>query len=515
MKKICQYWKRWYFIVCLFAFIGVLILSNSRKVGDGNYPSGPITLVVHSKPGSGIDMFARVVADIAQRKHKVSFVVENRTGTQGVVAMDYVLERKSDGYTVLGVTKSFLSTLVVQKSKIQLDDFTFVANMIQDPEAVIANRHSKIAAFDALVADARLRPGKQAWIGPGTGGRDHLMALKTWELLGIQAQWIDYKSAPQTALAMLRGEGDVTVGNPGDVDGKSDLTLLAVAHSERLKKFPETPTFRELGYNLHEYMWRGFAVKRGVSETKVQFLENLFKDISSDEEFIKYVSESSSAVDFKGTDAFSKQVSAEIKETQALLTKANLLENYIQKGALPGAWVYSILFLIVLLSLLIGSKIFHARLTGNSLIAGVLIWVCSVFWYQTTLFLVPDHLNITSPSLVPRLWIFLLAAFSVALIVREFKANAQENSRTTVATTDYWEQIKRLIPIVSLTGVYYFTVPFFGFLLATFVFLVAITRLVYSRDLRVGVAFASTFAMGCYLVFDLILSAELPSGIFG
>ncbi len=93
-----------------------------------------------------------------------------------------------------------------------MSDFQFLANMISDPEALITNRKNKWGSINDIVSQANEMNGKQVWLGPGTGGRDHLMALKTWEALGIKAQWVDYKSGPQSILAMMRNEAPIYVG---------------------------------------------------------------------------------------------------------------------------------------------------------------------------------------------------------------------------------------------------------------------------------------------------------------
>ena len=115
------------FFIFYLALLGYLYIG----IGQGKtYPAKPISIIVHSKPGSAIDYMARKVAEIARNYSDVAFVVENRSGTQGLVAMQHVLDLKADGYTLLGVTKSFLSTVMVNKSKVGLGDFQFIANMV-------------------------------------------------------------------------------------------------------------------------------------------------------------------------------------------------------------------------------------------------------------------------------------------------------------------------------------------------------------------------------------------------
>ena len=274
-------------IIFYFSLLGYLYLG----IGQGNtYPAKPISIIVHSKPGSAIDYMARKVAEIARKYSDVAMVVENRSGTQGLVAMQHVLDMKADGYTLLGVTKSFLSTVMVNKSKVSLDDFQFIANMVSDPEALISNKDRNFKSLNDIIQDSH-KEKTQVWIGPGTGSRDHMMALVTSETLGIDVKWIDYKSGPQSILALLRDEAAVYVGNPADIKGKSNLDIISIASDKRLVSLPDVPTFKEQGYDLDESMWRGFAFKKGVPDEAVEYLTKVLQNVVNDPEWENYCNE--------------------------------------------------------------------------------------------------------------------------------------------------------------------------------------------------------------------------------
>lgn len=170
------------FILIYIGLMAYLYLDfNSGKA----YPNKPITTVVHSKLGSSIDLMSRKVAELGRKYSDAPFVVENRPGTQGVVAMNYVMDKQADGYTLLEVTKLFISTVIVNKSDISMSDFQFLANMISDPEALISNKENGFQSIDDIISQSNEMNGDQVWLGTGTGGRDHLMALKhgkLWEL---------------------------------------------------------------------------------------------------------------------------------------------------------------------------------------------------------------------------------------------------------------------------------------------------------------------------------------------
>ena len=493
------------FIATFFFLIYLGLLFFLYRGGNSSeaYPNKPVTIVVHSKPGSSVDLMSRKVAELARKYCKEPFVIENHPGTQGIVAMQYVMDRKPDGYMMLGVTKSFLSTLIVNKSDVVISDFLFLANMISDPEAIITNKKSGLKSVDDLVIQARELNGKQVWIGPGTGSRDHLMAMKCWEELGIKAEWVDYKSGPQSVLAMLRNEAPVYVGNPSDIIGKDDLKILAIAANSRLQSLPEVSTFKEYGYDINESMWRGFALKKGSPPQAVVYLSEVLKKVSEDPEWIDYCKEVNSFPDYLDTKTFSEKIDNEMTETIDYLKKAGLLNSYVKKGPVPLLMMAVILALFVffVLFLLIGFKV--KKFTYNLFLSGLFIWVALFFYYQTLLFDVPEGLNITSPALIPRLWSVLLFIVSIWNLVNELKG---KNKRVRSG------RIKLTGKILLALLIYFIAIPWIGYFLSTPFFLLAGFYILKYNKWPVMITYSFGFVLFSYVVFQVLLKIDLPLG---
>ena len=471
-------------------------------IGQGTtYPAKPISIIVHSKPGSAIDYMARKVAEIARKYSDAAFVVENRSGTQGLVAMQHVLDLKADGYTMLGVTKSFLSTVMVNKSKVSLDDFQFIANMVSDPEAIISNSERNFNSLDDIIQDAH-REEQQVWIGPGTGGRDHLMALKSWEVLGIDAKWIDYKSGPQSILAMLRDESAVYVGNPADIKGKSNLDIISIASSKRLVSLPDVPTFKEQGYDLNESMWRGFAFKKGVPEEAVAYVTRVLQDVVNDKEWENYCNETYVFSIFEKNDEFTSRIAQEVEETNHYLNQAGLLVAYQKESPLHILIVLLIIVIAVLLLLLAFNKFSFSRISYDQIIAGGIIIISLFLYYQTILFQIPETVNITNPALIPRIWIIILLLLSTLLIIKSKNKVAVKANHSS----------KIVLIIIALLIIYLLAMQWAGYYFTTPVFILAIMYLLKYRKMSVMGINAFGFVLFSYLIFSKLLHIELPLG---
>ena len=99
-------------VISLTAFC-VLIPSCKPTGRTDSFPSKPIEVVVYTKPGGPIDLTVRKFIEIAAKYEKhATFVPKIKSRAGGIVAMGHVLQKKPDGYTLLGCTKSNIAKVV-------------------------------------------------------------------------------------------------------------------------------------------------------------------------------------------------------------------------------------------------------------------------------------------------------------------------------------------------------------------------------------------------------------------
>ena len=278
----------WIALVFMMVLPSVIVFAAAEAESTADFPTKPIHLVVYLAPGGAGDILARRFTDIATKYTDATFVVENKPGSGGIVALEYGRAQPSDGYTLMYMTKSVISGLASNASDIDPMEFDWIAQVQVDPEAVITNVNSPIHTWEQIAADARAKGGRQLWLGPAVGGLDHVTAQAIWAAAGIDATWVPYDSGGAAIAGLLGEQGIVYVGNPGETLGKPDLMVAAVAYSERLPQFPDVPTFSELGVTgvENEVIWRGFAIKAGTPDNVVAWYEDLFEKVSTDPEWI-------------------------------------------------------------------------------------------------------------------------------------------------------------------------------------------------------------------------------------
>jgi len=315
-------------IAVLLAVAMITGLMSTAQAAK-KFPAKPIKLVVYTKPGGAIDVFARKFTAVAAKYTDATFVVVNKSGAGGIIAMKYILGQKADGYKFAAVTRSNIGKIVSTGGKVDSDAINWMGLMVIDPEAVITSKNSKINTWEQLVADAKAKGGKQIWVGPAAGGNDHIMAMTTWKAAGIEAKWIPYQGGGKAMAALMGGHGVAYVGNPGDVVGRPDLKVAAVASPKRLGgEFADVPTFDELGVKglNNEIMWRGFMTKKGIPADAEAFYLDLLHKVAADPEWQAYIAKGGAHPVMKGKDEFTAIVNKDKEVFTAALKSLGVLK---------------------------------------------------------------------------------------------------------------------------------------------------------------------------------------------
>jgi putative tricarboxylic transport membrane protein len=304
-------------ILCLTMFLMAVVLL-SVTLAEAKFPDRPINIVVYLKPGGAGDVFARRFEKIAAKYTDARFVVMNKPGAGGLTALTYIVQGKPDGYNLAYVTKSNIAQFADANVKIKIDDLDWLAMLVSDPESLIVLKSSPIRTLSQIVADAKAKKGNQLWLGPASGGNDHIMARKTWKALGIEGKWVPFESGEEAMVALMGGHGIVYVGNPGDVTGKTDLENAVISAPKRLggPVWGGIPTFKELGVQGldEEIMWRGFALKKGIPDEVRKFYIDLITKVSNDPQWQKYIEEEGADAVFYKDDKFMRIVQEDHKD---------------------------------------------------------------------------------------------------------------------------------------------------------------------------------------------------------
>ncbi len=257
--------------------------------GADDYPSAPVHYLIPFAPGGESDIAARLQQAAFKAKFGQDLVVSYKAGGGGAVGWSQLNALAADGYTIMGVN---LPHIVIQPLQGNVgyatDDIVPVHFFHYTPDALVVRQESEIRSVEDFVAHARSRPGAATLSGSGKGSANHIAQIRFDGLAGIETAYVAFRGTGAAITALLGGQVTAQWGysSAGAAYGEQ-VRLLAVAMETRHARFPDVPTFRELGYDLVSGAYRGIAVPSSTSEATRQRLSDLIGEINRDAEFVE------------------------------------------------------------------------------------------------------------------------------------------------------------------------------------------------------------------------------------
>src|SRR5690606_30058469 len=146
-----------------------------------DYPNQPIRLIVGFSAGSTIDTVARIIGDGLSKRMGATFVVENKTGANGMIAARTVAQASPDGYTLLVSNSSSITVnplLFKDLGYHPLKDFAPISTVVSVPFVLAVNPDKpstkNINSVQELIALAKEKPGSLTYGSAGNGNLMHL-----------------------------------------------------------------------------------------------------------------------------------------------------------------------------------------------------------------------------------------------------------------------------------------------------------------------------------------------------
>jgi tripartite-type tricarboxylate transporter receptor subunit TctC len=235
------------------------------------YPSRPIKLIVPIPPGGAPDISARVVGQRLSELVGQPVVVENRPGSNGNIAMDFVAKAPADGYT-LGLLADSMITINPHLYKTMpidpLRDLAPVASVVSNQWVLSVNPSVPAKGFQEFIEYARRAQPPLAYASGGNGSIHQLAMEMLKQRAGIDLVHVPYKGGAPATTATVSGEVAAmfsgTSSAPQIKAGR--LRALAVTGLHRSDIFPDLPTISEFYPGYEVTIWLGLFTAAGTPE---------------------------------------------------------------------------------------------------------------------------------------------------------------------------------------------------------------------------------------------------------
>ncbi len=248
---------------------------NPLRAQPAAFPSRPITFICPWPAGGTSDATMRVLAMIIGRELGQTVVVENRAGAAGMIGAKALASAKPDGYTIgqlaLSVTRfSQLGTVQINPLK----DFTFLGMASAQTFGIVVPHDSRFKTLQELVAFARTNPDKLTYATSGVAGQTHVGMEEFAQAAGIKLTHVPYKGGAPALQGLLGGQVDMLADSSSwaQLVEAGKLRLLVTWGNDRLPRFQDVPTLKELGFGVVNDAPNGVAAPAGLDPVMTEKL---------------------------------------------------------------------------------------------------------------------------------------------------------------------------------------------------------------------------------------------------
>jgi tripartite-type tricarboxylate transporter receptor subunit TctC len=227
----------------------------------------------------------RILGDKLSSQLKQQFVIENRPGAAGIVAAQAGAAAAPDGYTLLmtGNNNAIAAALFNSLPYNILTAFDSVSTAAFFDVLIVTRAGSPLKSVQDIVQAARANPGKLN-IGTITVGSTQNLAAELFtSTAGIKAAIVPFRTSPDMAGAVMRGDVDIAFEFYAAISGllaDDKIAALASTGPKRTAYLPNVPTVMEGGLESYDVAsWNGLSVPAGTPAPIIATLNRAMKEV--------------------------------------------------------------------------------------------------------------------------------------------------------------------------------------------------------------------------------------------
>ena len=296
---------------------------------QARFPDRPIRLIIPWAAGGPADAGFRILAESAAKKLGQPMVVENKGGAAGILGAMALQDAKPDGYIISQMHMSVLRQPLLNKALTYhpVNDLSYILQITGFVMGVVVRAEAPWKTLPELLAHAKANPGKMNWGTLGVGSTQHLAMERLGMMQGLSWTHAPYRGTADTMRALLGGEIDFASESSGwaPMVEAGQLRLLAVFTGQRAKRFPDSPTVKELGIDVVVDSPGGLIGPRGMDPAVVGVLAGAFRAAAQEPEHLKFLDNMDQPLILLDGPAYRAEMTRTYAEERELLRRLNLL----------------------------------------------------------------------------------------------------------------------------------------------------------------------------------------------
>jgi tripartite-type tricarboxylate transporter receptor subunit TctC len=265
----------------LLSVLGLALIAPEAGAQD-KYPSKTVRIIVPYAPGGATDIVARILGEQMRQSLGQPFVVENKPGANGIVAINEMLSGRPDGYTLMiGNVTTNAITPVLSPDKLAGYESKVVpiGRLVDIPALLIGTTTNFAPKTVAEVIDyAKKNPGKVRYGTVGAGSYPHFdMAFFAKRAGDLDMIAIHNKAGASGVINdMVTGDTQLSflnVASTAAMVKAGKLRPLAQVNHSRLAAYPDVPTMQEAGFaDVGTLAWQAMFAPAGTPKDVLEAL---------------------------------------------------------------------------------------------------------------------------------------------------------------------------------------------------------------------------------------------------
>lgn len=291
------------------------------------YPHKVVTLVTHSSPGGGSDVFLRELSKYLGKQINADFIVENVQGGSGAKAMARLATSPPDGSIFYATTPTYIYTSLLSAPEHKYDALQPLVNFFTDSEVVYTAAGSPYKSLADVIARAKEGQGKWGAANPASLERQAAEQLKA--AAGVNAAIVTHEGGGDMMINVLNGTLDVGIGEVQEIRSQleaNQVRLLATFNPERMKDFPDVPTVKESGFDVVLQKFRGLAAPKGLPDEIGAIWDKAAQGVLADPEYQKDYQAQNLVANFIDHTKYPAFVDDFVQKTTAFLKQAGVIQ---------------------------------------------------------------------------------------------------------------------------------------------------------------------------------------------
>jgi tripartite-type tricarboxylate transporter receptor subunit TctC len=265
-------------VACALAAVSAVWIINPPHAAAQQWPDKTVRILVPFPPGGGTDIQARLLSVAFQKSMGQNFIVDNRTGANGLIAGQIAVDSPPDGSTILFTSGSISVVVTLNAKQMKFNVHTDLAPVSWiSSTPLVLSLHPSVPAKSVkeLVALAKRTPASMNAGGNTAGSTAHLTAEMFNQVVGIKSTVVTYRGGGPAVIALISGEIDYIFATAPSImphlkSGKAKA--IAVTTPKPSSALPELPTMNSIYPGFESDNWYAMFFPKGTPRPVVDKL---------------------------------------------------------------------------------------------------------------------------------------------------------------------------------------------------------------------------------------------------